>query len=261
MARNHVNYCFGQYSIEPMGLDLEKTCTTFTGTLCEVKEKVTFKKTKTYHWLSLGFDPDSMGPTKRIFFNVSKDKEILWLFQMAKQNLILHEGDNLILEYSGKSITLIINGEEIPKVKASKTSTLYKELYRCRRIDSIDDVLRRVCFWASPADVRDEAEGEAAYRCRELLINMLIDAKESDLRLLLCKLFFREDVLLSFKSMHEELRKMMSKKSLIEILYSNEDLIEKESKEETLDLGIGGAPDSENDKESPDEFAINDFTN
>jgi hypothetical protein len=235
MARNHVNYCFGQYSIEPMSsAGIEKTRKTFIGKLCEVKEKLTYKKSKTYHWLSLGFDADSMGPTKRIFFNISKDKEILWLFQMAKQNLILQEGDDITLEYSGKAITLIINGEEVPKVNASKTSALYKELYRCRRIDSINNVLRKVRSWALPADVRDEVEGESIYRCRELLTNMLIDATESDLRLLIGKIFFPEAVLLNFKEIHEELRKMMSKKSLIEILYSQEDFIESDSKGEAV---------------------------
>lgn len=261
MARNHVNYCFGQYSIEPMGLEVEKTCTTLTGTLCEVKEKVTFKKTKTYHWLSLGFDPDSMGPTKRIFFNVSKNKEILWLFHMAKDNLILQEGDDITIKYSGKSVTMIVNGEEIDKVPSSKTSALCKELYRCRRVDSIDEVLRKVCSWALPADVRDEVEGESAYRCKEMLFNMIWDARNEELQLLISKLFFPEAVLINFKEIREKLRKILSEKSLIKILSSNEDLIEKESKEETLDLEIGGAPDSENDKESPDEFAINDFTN
>lgn len=255
MARNHVNYCFGQYSIEPMGLDVEKTCTTLTGTLCEVKEKVTFKKTKTYHWLSLGFDPDSTGPTRRIFFNVSKNKEILWLFQMAKEGLILQEGDDITIKYSGKSVIMIVNGEELAKLTPSKTSALCKELYKCRRVDSIDEVLRKVCSWALPADVRDEVEGESAYRCKEMLFNMIWDARDEELQLLISKLFFPEAVLMNFKEIREKLRKILSEKSLIEILSSEiETFVEPESERES-------SVDSENDKESTNEFAINDFTN
>ena len=223
MARNHVNYAIGRYSIEPMAsAGIEKTCTTFTGKLCEVKEKLTYKKTGFYHWLSLGFDADSMGPTKRIFFNIQKDKEIIWLFQMAKDNIVLQEGDEVTLEYAGKSITVIVNGEEVPQVKASRTSAIYKELYRCRRNDSIDDVLRAVCPWALPADVRDETVGESVYRCREMLFNMVLDASEYELRLLVGKLFLSEAVCMTFEEIHEELRKLMSKKSLTEILSSTE---------------------------------------
>lgn len=265
MARNHVNYAIGRYSIEPMGMSgTEKTCTIFTGTLCEVKEKLTYKKSGFYHWLSLGFDGDSHGPTKQIFFNVLKDKEIIWLFQMTKNGLLFQEGDEVTIEYSGKAITVIVNGEEVPKVKASKTSALYKELYRCRRINSINIVLRKVCSWALPADVRDEVEGESVYRCRELLTNMLIDARESDLRLLIGKIFFPEAVLLNFKEMHEELRKMMSKKSLIEILYSQEEFIESEesdSEGKAIDSEYESGVDTDNEKDTHDEFEINDFTN
>lgn len=224
MARNHVNYAIGKFSIEPMAsFGIEKTCTTFTGKLCEVKEKVTYKKSRFYHWLSLGFDADSMGPTKRIFFNVLKDKEIIWLFQMAKDSIILQEGDEVTIEYAGKSITVIVNGEEVPQVKASRTSAIYKELYRCRRNDSIDDVLRGVCPWALPADVRDETVGEEVYRCRELLSNMLVDASEYELRLLIAKLFFPDALLFTFKVILEELRKILSENSLAEILRSDTD--------------------------------------
>lgn len=257
MARNHINYCIGLYSIEPMSsAGIEKTRKTFTGKLCEVKEKLTYKKSKTYHWLSLGFDADSLGPTKRIFFNVTKDKEILWLFQMAMKDLILKEGDDVTIEYSGKSLTVIINGEEVPKVTTSKTSAIYKQLYRCRRIDSIDDVLRKVCHWALPADVRDQTERESAYRCRELLTNKLIDATEIELRLLIYKLFFPEAILLNFKEIYGKLRKIMYEKSLAEILFSQEDLIESEPEVKELYLEYKS---SENEKNPHDELAINDF--
>lgn len=219
MARNHVNYAIGKFSIEPMAsAGIEKTYTAFTGKLCQVKEKLTFKKSGFYHWLSLGFDGDSHGPTKQIFFNVLKDKEIIWLFQMAKDNIVLQEGDEVTIEYSGKTITVIVNGEAVSKVTASRTSAIYKELYRCRRNDSIDDVLRAVCPWALPADVRDETVGESVYRCREMLFNMLLDASEYELRLLVGKLFLSQAVCMTFEEIHEELRKLTSNKSLTEVL-------------------------------------------
>lgn len=255
MARNHTNYSFGNYCLEPMSGG--KKCMTFTGKLCEVKEKLSYKKNGTYHWLSLGFDADSWGPTKRLFFDVSKDKEIIWLFQMAKKDFILQEGDEVTIKYSGKAITMIVNGEAVDKVTSSKTSAMYKELYRCRIIDSIDDVLRKVCSWALPADVRDEVEGESVYRCKEMLCDIIFDAQEQDLRVLIGKLFFPEADHMNFKEIHRDLRKIMGKKTLTEILSGQEELIKSEEsdpKGEAHSTEYEGGADVDNGKDSQEEF-------
>lgn len=61
MSRTYINYRFGQYSIEPMSpIGLVKTYTEFTGALCEVYEKVSYKTRGSYHWLALGFNNDGM---------------------------------------------------------------------------------------------------------------------------------------------------------------------------------------------------------
>lgn len=249
MAKNNVNYSLGKYGIKPMSSDVERSYTAFTGKLCMVKEKLTYKKSSTYHWLCLGFDPFGKKPTKRIFFDIGKDKEIIWLFAMANKNLLLQEGDEITIKYSGKSLTMIINGEEVPKVNSSKG--LVNDLRRCRRNDSIENVLRNVCSWASQPDVTDEVEGEAAYRCREFLCNLIRDVTENELRVIIKRLCIGNlPDNLSFKEIHKELTGLQLKDALGEYSYSlpelkNHNLDEKANCCEVL--------------RTENEFSVNDF--
>jgi hypothetical protein len=250
MARNYVNYSFGKYSIEPMS-DEGKSYTTLTGKLCLVKEKLTYKKYGTFHWLSLGFDADSKGPTKRVFFDIAKDKEIIWLFQMAKHDLFLQEGDDVTIKYSGGYLTMLINGVKVPKASSSRASAVYKDLYKCRRIYSIEEFLRSVCPWALPADVTDEVAEEAPYRCREFLCNLIRDVTENELRVIIKRLCIGNlPDNLTFKEIHKELTGLQLKDALGEYSYSlpelkNHNLDEKANCCEVL--------------QTENEFSVNDF--
>lgn len=207
LSRNHTNYFFGKFSIEPMSaIGLKKTYTVFAGTLCEVYEKITYKTKGSYHWLALGFDDDGMGPTKHLFFNIRKENQIFWLFQMCVHNFFLNKGDEIAIEYSGKVVTMIVNGEKVPEERASRTSPRYKELNKDWRLDSIDKVLRMVCSWALPTYVRDEVEEEAVYRCQEFICNFVREASNKELRTIIKKLFIhRLENGLTFKEIHSEL--------------------------------------------------------
>lgn len=206
MGRNHENYFLGKFSIEPMGSRAtpRKTYTIFTGKVCDIYERISFKKKGTFHWLAIGFDDDGLGPTKHLFFNVANDREIIWLFQMSRCGRILEKGDDVTIEYSGKAVTIIINGEQLKKV-SSKNASLFRKLCRCRIRSSINEVLLDVCPWASQPYITDELEAEAVFRCREFLCNMIADASDLELKDFVCKLVETEGADVKFKDLYEKL--------------------------------------------------------